>query len=485
VGAKASSEEQWARLAESMAKFVGHGLEVDEAVYRSESETGDRNRAIAWMLKNFGVIEHDPMAALDNYFRQCSLLVTCQDLAYMAATLANGGVHPVTQQRALSPEHVDRVLSVMATCGMYDYAGSWLYEVGMPAKSGVGGGIIAVVPGRFGIGVFSPLLDPKGNSVRGIEACKALAADLGINLFSRAAHPKTALSRIYSGADAPSGRRPTPEMKAVLAKDGAQIKYLSLQGHLTVDGADYIVRRMRELAAETRFFILDMHLVVGISESAARMLNEARRELSKDGVAVVFSRIHRNTGVLERLRRSTASDMRGILCFEDNDLAVEWCENQLCAHLPAPSERTAELHEFPLFSGLPAEILDDIGTRAEPMTFAHGDALVTVGQEHDTRIFFIQQGQVSIVVPTAHGSQQRIASLSAGMSFGELMLLGPAVRSASVLADSVVSCLVLDAGAIDMISSRHPRFREILLANLARELTSTLRRATRWIGALA
>ncbi|MDV7403007.1 glutaminase, partial [Arthrospira platensis SPKY1] len=99
--------------------------------------------------------------SLENYFRQCAILVTCRDLAVMAATLANGGVNPLTGQRAVPVEHLDRVLSVMATCGMYDYAGSWLTEVGLPAKSGVGGGIAAVLPGRFGIGVFAPRLDEK------------------------------------------------------------------------------------------------------------------------------------------------------------------------------------------------------------------------------------------------------------------------------------------------------------------------------------
>jgi glutaminase A len=120
----ADSDAQWQRIAESMGTFMGHDIAVDEAVYRSESETGFRNRAIAWMLKNFGIVDQDdPMPPLENYFRQCSILVDCVDLAFMAATLANGGVHPLTGQRALPAEHVERVLSVMATCGMYDYAG--------------------------------------------------------------------------------------------------------------------------------------------------------------------------------------------------------------------------------------------------------------------------------------------------------------------------------------------------------------------------
>jgi len=175
------AEAQWRRIEETMAALIGHGIEVDEAVYRSESETGFRNRAIAWMLKNFGIVEGDPMSSLENYFRQCSILVSCRDLALMAATLANCGVHPVTGKRALPDECVEPVLSVMATCGMYDYAGSWLYEVGMPAKSGVGGGIIAVSPGKFGIAVISPPLDEAGNSVRAQKAIADISNALGGN----------------------------------------------------------------------------------------------------------------------------------------------------------------------------------------------------------------------------------------------------------------------------------------------------------------
>src|SRR5437667_302131 len=139
--------EQWRRILDSFAQFVGHAVGIDERVYRSESETGFRNRAIGYMLRNFTIIEGDPEPIAENYFRQCSLSVTCQDLGVMAATLANGGINPVTGTRALQREHVESVLSVMASCGMYDYAGGWLYHVGMPAKSGVSGGILAGLPG--------------------------------------------------------------------------------------------------------------------------------------------------------------------------------------------------------------------------------------------------------------------------------------------------------------------------------------------------
>src|SRR5438105_4387398 len=150
------------RVLDMLGLYAGRELELDEAVYRSENETGHRNRAIGHMLRNFDIVSDDPDPALDLYFRQCSIRVDCRDLAVMAATLAAGGTNPVTRERVVPPAIVRDLLSVMTTCGMYDYAGEWVYRVGMPAKSGVGGGILAVLPGRLGIGVFSPRLDARG-----------------------------------------------------------------------------------------------------------------------------------------------------------------------------------------------------------------------------------------------------------------------------------------------------------------------------------
>ena len=133
--------------------------EVDEAVYASERVTGDRNRAIAYMMRGFGMLDDDAESVLDLYFRQCAVRVTCNELALMGATLANAGVNPVTGVRALDAEYVPDVLSVMSTCGMYDYSGEWVYRVGLPAKSGVSGGVLAILPGQLAVAVFSPPLD--------------------------------------------------------------------------------------------------------------------------------------------------------------------------------------------------------------------------------------------------------------------------------------------------------------------------------------
>ncbi len=480
-----NAEAQWARIEDSINTFVGRELAVDEAVYRSESETGFRNRAIAWMLKNFGIVEKEPMAPLENYFRQCSLLVTCRDLAFMAATLANGGVHPLTHKRALPAEHVERVLSVMATCGMYDYAGSWLYEVGMPAKSGVGGGIIAVLPGRFGIGIFSPRLDPKGNSLRGIEVCKRLSRDFGMHIFSSTSAPHMALGRVYTGADAPSRRQPMGELRTYLNQHAHRIKYFCLHGYLAVDGIEFIIRKLREMVPDTDSFILDMHQVDGISESGARLLNQTRQELATENIAVVFSRIHKRQAIMARLSRPTGNGDRGILSFEDNDLAVEWCENRLFGDRKVSDGEITSLATFPLFQGIPEDMVRLVDARTTVQAYKPGDQILVCGQEGDGRIFFIESGNVSILVPIAEGGHQRIASLGAGANFGEMVLLGKTTRSASVYADTEVRCRVLEAEQLEAVANSAAQLKIAILENLASDLANSLRRATHWIAALA
>src|ERR1700687_3716952 len=168
---------------DKMQIAAGRTLRIDENVLASEAATGNRNRAIAYLMLNFGIIDDHVDHALHQYFSQCSLLVNCQDLAMMSATLANMGINPVTKQHAFGMEYVKDVLAVMFTCGLYDYAGEWAYRVGLPAKSGVAGGIVAVVNRQLGIAVYSPRLDAKGNSVRGILVCKELASRLGLHAF--------------------------------------------------------------------------------------------------------------------------------------------------------------------------------------------------------------------------------------------------------------------------------------------------------------
>lgn len=176
-------DEALERLLARFSAAAGRSLKVDEAVYQSESRTGHRNRAIAHLLLNFGMVHEEVEPALDLYFKQCSILVNCRDLAVMGATLANLGKNPLTGEEVYDIEAVKNMLSIMFTCGMYDYSGQWAYRVGVPAKSGVAGGVMAVVNRQIGLASYSPRLDKRGNSCRGIDVCVDLANELGLHAF--------------------------------------------------------------------------------------------------------------------------------------------------------------------------------------------------------------------------------------------------------------------------------------------------------------
>ncbi|MGD8547301.1 MAG: glutaminase A [Thiohalophilus sp.] len=178
-----SYNQIWNKILKYYSDFAGRKLSVLEDVYKSEAATNQRNQALAMLMYAYGHIKEDPMQATDIYTRQCSVGVNAKDLANMAATLANGGKNPITKKQVVKAENVPEILAVMATAGLYDDSGKWLYKTGLPAKSGVGGGIIAVSPGKFGIAVISPPLDAAGNSVRAQKAIADISNALGGNPY--------------------------------------------------------------------------------------------------------------------------------------------------------------------------------------------------------------------------------------------------------------------------------------------------------------
>jgi glutaminase len=184
--------EQWAFVVAGLSAFAGRTLVLDEDVYASETATNRRNRGIAHLLDGYGRLASPPAVATDVYTRQCSLAVTAHDLAVMGATLADGGVNPVTGGRIVSADTCARVLAVMATAGLYERSGDWLFDIGLPGKSGVSGGIVTVSPGKGGLGVFSPPLDAAGNSVRGQLLTAYVSERLGLNIFASAPAPPAA-----------------------------------------------------------------------------------------------------------------------------------------------------------------------------------------------------------------------------------------------------------------------------------------------------
>lgn len=261
--------DRFALIREFFSACAGRNLDFDDAVYASERASGSRNRGIAYLLDSFGALGSDPDDALDLYIRQCSLKVTSTDLARMAATLARGGLNPLTGRQVTGAAVVRRTLSVMVTCGMYDAAGEWVSAVGMPAKSGVAGGIVAVLPGQLGIGVYSPRIDAKGNSVRGMLVCRSLSRQLGLHFLTVSSDAHAAIRGVYS---------PRPG-----------IRVYEVHGDLLFAGAEQVARTATRECAEFDVAILDVSRLHAISEPSRALLAglaEELRALGKQGLLV-------------------------------------------------------------------------------------------------------------------------------------------------------------------------------------------------------
>ncbi|WP_105566820.1 glutaminase A [Microbacterium halophytorum] len=206
IGAS-DGDERFQRICAGLSAFAGRTLEPDDVVYRSESETGDRNRALALLARSSGALRADVDDAVEPYFRQCALAVDARDLAVMAATIANNGVNPLTGVEVVEARVARHTLSLMSSCGMYDRSGEWLMRVGLPAKSGVGGGIVAVSPGEYGVGVFSPPLDSVGNSSRGVALLQKLSDEFRLHSFGHPTVPIVPMDESFDGGVVTLGLR--------------------------------------------------------------------------------------------------------------------------------------------------------------------------------------------------------------------------------------------------------------------------------------
>ncbi|MGW1977663.1 glutaminase [Streptomyces sp. NPDC001889] len=258
--------ERVERVVRGLSAFAGRELRTDEAVCVSEMEHAHRNLAIAYMLRGYGILTEDPRAVVEGYIRQCSVLVTVRDLGMMAATLANRGVNPLSGERVIREPVVRQVLSVMSTCGMYDAAGDWATQVGIPAKSGVAGGLIGALPGQIGIATFSPRLDAHGNSVRGVSLFERFSSDMGLHVM-----------------EVPAAARAIVRSNHVVGDGPAAVRVLQLQGGIGFAGAERVVREAVNTAPAEARVVLDLTMVHSIDDVARRMLLEVVRRLTLDG----------------------------------------------------------------------------------------------------------------------------------------------------------------------------------------------------------
>lgn len=179
-------KQREAEILSCLSDYAGKKLSIDNSTYRSEKESGDKNYAIGHLLKHFKVVGKDIKNDVELYFKQCSVELTCSDLAMMGATLANNGVNPLTKKQCAAPANLRNILSILLTCGMYNYSGEWVFDVGVPAKSGISGGTLMIVPGLMAIAVYSPRLDKRGNSVRGIKVCEELSRKYRLHILDSA-----------------------------------------------------------------------------------------------------------------------------------------------------------------------------------------------------------------------------------------------------------------------------------------------------------
>ena len=477
------------RLAYILGKFehyIGAAPTIQEAVYRSESETGHRNRAIGYMLRNFGILEEDPTEDLELYFQQCAISVTCRDLAMMAGTLANHGVNPVTGIRALKEPYVEKVLAVMASCGMYDYAGSWIYEVGLPAKSGVSGGVIAILPGQFGMAIFSPRLDPKGNSIRGIEVCRQVSQDFGLHMLTTGRPSASAIRTQYDAAAVKSKRIRTPAQADLLSDQGHRIQTWELHGNLVFGSTEYVIDDIVRKLDRADCIILDFKRVFSTDLATARLLQGLAEQINDAGKFIYFTHFSTNYPLVRYLKHHLHQQIVAeVMRFQARDAALEHCENLVLTSLGAEvSDRKFHPLEYqPLCQELTTEELTELTEIVVTEDYDQGDVIIEEGDSSDC-LYFLARGQVSINLRVSGSGYRRLAAQSSGSVFGELAMIDGSPRSASVVAEDKVTCFKL--GFESLAAETHVRksIRSKFMLALARDLAAKLRAANKEINAL-
>jgi glutaminase len=482
----ATQQERINNMLDLFSSLAGRQLGIDEDVYTSELATGHRNRAIAYMMLNSAMIERDPNEVLDLYFRQCSVNVTASDLAIMAATLANDGRNPLTDHTIFDAQYVRDMLTVMNSCGMYDYAGEWAYEVGMPAKSGVSGCIIAVIPGQIGICVYAPPIDKQGNSVRGIRVCQEISNEFQLHAFNNRTNVRSVLRRDYRADLVRSNRLRTLEERTILAEQGRKISVLEAQGALFFGSTEQLLRRLTQLAQDSRYVIVDFKRVHLADASARKLIVRAVRSMAHSSTELIFASLG-DDGPLDRLNRALAETQEGhaLRQFRDADAALEWCEDQLLASVGSRFGTKFSVSEINLFKGLKPEEGRLVESILRPLVFEKGDVIMREGDP--AKLFFVlARGTVSVEIKV-HGKGQRrkrVASIGPGLTFGEMALLDGGKRSADIIANERVICYGLGVEELHELSRDHPNIMITILSNLTREFSERLRHANEEISVL-
>ena len=464
-------EQTFSKILETFSDYAGSQLEIDASVYNSESETGHRNRAIAHLLRNFDILQSEVEPPLDIYFKQCSIKVNCRQLSVMGATLACNGVNPFTGKRVLLPKYIPNVLSVMASCGMYDYSGEWIYNVGLPAKSGVGGGVVAVLPGQLSIAVYSPLLDVKGNSVFGVNICKKIAKSFSLHLYKTPRQLKQVVRRQLTLATAKSKFKRDLRAEALLEEFGESVHIMELQGELCFATCEIFMRKISKHATS---LILSLKKCITIDDGALSLLTRLDEE---------FQRIHKSLYITDYahldLLNTMASQMAFLQFPELNDAVLHLEKTILHANGYRPKQEPVKLSDQQLLSGLTDTELCYLAKHLKHRKYNEREVIIKKGSSAE-EIFFLESGQVMIQDSNGDNKDFTLAIINAGNSFGEMALLDKQKRSANVIAQTNVSCFVMAYEVLDKMECLAP-IRVKILTNLGATLSSRLRNANKEI----
>lgn len=469
-----------AEMLSLFSRLAGRELAIDEAVFTSEQETGHRNRAIAYMMLNSGMIDKTPDDVLRLYFKQCAVNVNCRDMAIMAASLANGGRNPLTHDQIYSADTVKDVLTLMSTCGMYDYAGQWAHEVGFPAKSGVAGGVIAIIPGQARIAIWSPPLDDYGNSVRGIEVCKQLSREFGLHVYGEKALGTTVIRRSATAKEIRSKRIRSKDQTVWLQEHGDQVGITKLQGMLYFGSTERVIRHLSAMADQSKLLILDFARVSNVDDAAIRLLTAALKEFQTPDRQILLSGIGQNDSV-GHLRAVIASECPHVGFREDLDGALETAENHLLApYTEVRDQAKYALSQIDLLEGLTAEDYKILEGMLGVLHYSANETIVREGDPANS-FFVIVSGAASVSIAMPDGRRKRLASIGPGACFGEMALVQGGSRAADVIADEATMCYVFSVEKIFALAKDYPEIPITILSNMVRSVSGHLKTATQEI----
>ena len=492
-------------------------LEINRTVFHAENIAGDRNRALAWLLRSFEIIDSDPEPVVQDYFLECSTDVTTENLSMMAATLANKGINPVTGREVFTEETTRQVLGVMMTCGMYDAAGNWMIDIGLPAKSGVDGGIMVVVPGQLGIGVYSAPLDQHGNSVRGAAAIRRVTRDLGLHYAEASPLGGSTLRAHYSLADASLGVVRSTELSRITSQFGDRCQILEVSGDLGFAETETMARTIVEMDEDVTMVVIDFQGVDDFGRAAILILASLTSSWRASGKDIIF--IDWGETLVEHIlefvkvrddlevpdpRDKAKAASAGQLdfpwdsetptekitgefrLFDNRSAALEWAELRLAQRYARQilqiDDTPREPGTAPVFDFLDDHDVNVLAGYMELRSYTADTIIRRVGQPFGG-IYFIRSGRVELEAEGPGDTRYRHVYLSPGSTFGEFALSYTGQQLTTIRAIDDVEVLVLSAQTIAHIEKTEPHLAIRLWTAIAREAYTVLEQSSREAGA--